>query len=72
MSKSELRATFILRLWRERSAPAGEWRGEVEYVQPAYIARFGDRAALFAFIWSQLAELEKGTTKESCDNLATD
>jgi hypothetical protein len=50
--------TFIVRLRRERGTPAGEWRGQVEHVQSARLARFADPGALLAFVWSQLAELE--------------
>ena len=55
---SELQATFIVRLRRERGTPAGEWRGEVEHVQSGRLARFAEQAALLAFLWSQLAEVE--------------
>lgn len=56
---SELQATFIVRLRRERGTPAGEWRGEVEHVQSGGLARFADHEALSAFVWSQLAEAER-------------
>jgi hypothetical protein len=55
---SELQATFIVRLRRERGTPAGEWRGEVEHVQSGGLARFADQAALLAFVWSQVAEAQ--------------
>lgn len=58
---SESQATFIVRLRRERGTPAGEWRGEVEHVQSARLGRFADQAALLAFVWSQLAEIEPST-----------
>jgi hypothetical protein len=57
-SERELQATFIVRLRRERGTPAGQWRGEVEHVQSARLGRFADQAALLAFVWSQLAEIE--------------
>jgi len=58
MPDTDIRATFILRLWRERGAPPGEWRGELTHVQTARLERFGDRAALFAFVETELAALE--------------
>lgn len=58
-SDAELQATFIVRLRRERGTPAGEWRGEVEHVQSARLARFADPAALVAFVWAQLPETER-------------
>lgn len=66
-----LLATFIVRLRHEPGTPAGQWRGEIEHVQSSRQARFADQAALSAFVWSQLAELElqppvppAGTTDE--------
>jgi hypothetical protein len=56
---SELQATFIVRLRRERGTPPGEWRGEVEHVQSARLARFADQAAVSVFVWSQPAEAER-------------
>ena len=58
MTDFELRATFILRLWHETGTPAGAWRGEVLHVQSAGLARFADQSAVFAFVRSQLAEME--------------
>ena len=58
MGETDQQATFIVRLRREPGTPAGEWRGEVEHVQSARLARFADHAALSTFVWSQLAELE--------------
>jgi hypothetical protein len=60
MSNPEVRATFILRLWRERDTPPGEWRAEVAHVQTARLERFGRREALLAYVEAQLAALERG------------
>jgi len=59
MGSDELRVTFILRLWREPEAPAGEWRGEVVHVQAERTERTADVAALFAFIQNELAQMER-------------
>jgi hypothetical protein len=56
---TQAQATFIVRLRREPGTLAGEWRGEVEHVQSARLARFADQAVLVAFVWSQLAEAER-------------
>jgi hypothetical protein len=56
---TEDRATFILRLWRERSAPPGEWRSEVEHVQGASTARFAELPAAFLHIRMLLIRTEQ-------------
>jgi hypothetical protein len=53
--KSDLQATFIVRLRHETGTPEGEWRGEVEHVQSARRGRVGEPDALGAFIWAELA-----------------
>jgi hypothetical protein len=60
VSDSETRATFILRLSRERSAPAGEWRGEVLHIQAGQTVHAVGARALFDFVCAQLADLEGG------------
>jgi hypothetical protein len=60
LANPEIRATFILRLWRERDTPPGEWRAEVSHVQTARLERFGRREDLLAFVEAQLAALERG------------
>ena len=62
VSNDEMRVTFILRLWREPDAPAGEWRGEVVHVQAGRTARTGDLAAIFAVIRGELTHLERQDT----------
>jgi hypothetical protein len=64
MTGSELQATFIVRLRRERGTPAGEWRGEVEHVQSALVARFAEQATLLTFVRSQLDTLETQAKEE--------
>jgi len=59
VSNTELRATFILRLWRDREAPAGVWRGEVVHGQSGCQARFASQADLLAYIAGQLAQAER-------------
>lgn len=59
MAMPETRATFVVRLWHEGGAPPGEWRGEIEHVQSQRVVRFTERAALFEFIHTQLAEMER-------------
>jgi len=59
LANPEIRATFILRLWRERDTPPGEWRAEVAHVQAGRVAHFADRAVLFDYIETQLAEVER-------------
>jgi hypothetical protein len=61
---AELQATFVVRLRHEPGTPAGVWRGQVEHVQSARRARFADRSALSAFVWSRLAELETSVSDE--------
>jgi hypothetical protein len=63
---AETRSTFVLRLWREAGAPAGEWRGEVLHLQAERTARFADAPALFAFVRAQMATAEdEGRGEES-------
>jgi hypothetical protein len=59
VSDSETRATFILRLSREHSAPAGEWHGEVLHVQTGEVRRTAAAPALFNFVCARLEELER-------------
>jgi hypothetical protein len=52
------RATFIVRFWREAGAPPGEWRAEVEQVDPAGRVRLAATEAVFAHLRAALAEME--------------
>jgi hypothetical protein len=52
------RATFIVRLWRERPDAASGWRGSVEYVQGGERRAAADAAATLALVELWLEALE--------------
>jgi hypothetical protein len=60
MTEGEIRATFILRLWRGTNEPDGAWRGEVESTRSGRMVRFGELDAMFDDLRARLAELEAG------------
>jgi hypothetical protein len=57
---AEARATFILRLWREPSTPAGEWYSQIECLPTGPVRHFANLLASFNYIQAQLAGLEQG------------
>lgn len=65
MGSDDMRATFILRLWREPEAPAGEWRGELVHVQSRRTERTADVAAIFTVVQAELAHLEQQDTRRN-------
>jgi hypothetical protein len=67
MTDTELRATFIVRLWREPGTPPGTWCGEVYHVQAGQTARGAAVRALFDYIQAQLALLQADRSPPSDD-----
>jgi hypothetical protein len=54
--------TFVVRLWREWSAPGPRWRGHIEHVQSGESAEFLDLDAILDFI-RRIAAMPEGNDR---------
>ncbi len=54
--------SFLVRMWREKTAeqsePAGDWQGEVEHIQSGRKWKFSTVEALTLFLCNPLAGIE--------------
>ncbi len=62
MKPSPTYISFLVRMWREKTAeqsePAGDWQGEVEHIQSGRKWQFNNEEALTRFLSNPLARIE--------------